>query len=77
MQSIKYLSAAASLAAVADAQTPQQYKLAINNLVPTVEAYMQDQSLNLSIEVNGNNNLVFGSSCMQKVDLTTEAACSA
>lgn len=38
---------------------------------------MQDQSLNLSIEVNGNNNLVFGSSCMQKVDLTTEAACSA
>lgn len=39
-------------------------------------ATIQSQALELSIEVNGNNNLAFGSSCMQMVDLATEASCS-
>jgi hypothetical protein len=77
MQRVKYLSVAASLAAVADAQTPSQFTLTVDNLLPTVATTIQGQALNMSIDNNANNNFAFGSSCMQKVGLATEVACSA
>lgn len=77
MQSVKYLSVAASLAAVADAQTtPTQFTLTVNNLLPTVATTIQGQAIDMSIDNNANNNFAFGSSCMQKVGLATEVACS-
>ena len=77
MQRVKYLSVAASLAAVAEAQTPTQFKLTVNNLLPTLSTTIQTQAINMSIDNNANNNFAFGSSCMQQVGLATEVACSA
>ena len=68
MTLLKYLAAAASTAAVTNAQAdpPQQFFATINNYMPVVNATIQNQGpFEMNLEVYGQQNFVWSSSCTQ------------
>ena len=69
MQSIKYTLAAASLAAIAEAQgvAPNQYNCTLSaSMMPQVTASIQSQGPYMfEIETNMNNNMAFTDFCTQ------------
>jgi len=72
MQNIKYLAAAAGLAAVSEAQgiPPHEYACTIAaNMMPQVSATIQGLGpFQMNIETNSNNNMAFTSTCTQQID---------
>ena len=68
MTLLKYLAAAASTAAVTNAQSapPQQFFATINNYMPAVNATVQDQGpFEMNLEVYGQQNFIWSSTCTQ------------
>jgi|LauGreDrversion4_2_1035121.scaffolds.fasta_scaffold34156_1 hypothetical protein len=80
MQSIKYTLAAASLAAIAEAQgtIPNNYTCTISaSMMPQVTASIQTQGpYQFEIETNTPNNMVFTDFCTQEIDSTTLSYCA-
>ena len=80
MQSIKYTLAAASLAAIAEAQgvPPKQFNCTLSaSMMPQVTASIQTQGPYLfEIETNSPNNMAFTDFCTQEIDNTTTSYCA-
>jgi len=80
MQSIKYTLAAASLAAIAEAQgtIPKNYTCTISpSMMPQITASIQSQGPYMfEIETNMPNNIAFTDFCTQEIDSTTLNYCA-